>query len=96
MNTVTNRVPGMLISSAFGPFNPLEPRKIRGLFAQNLYADAIEIEARVTTVWASMTDFGRYLTNFMCRHTVSGIPAMWPISDKGDICFYPDNEPDTA
>jgi len=60
MSTVTNRVPGMLISSAFGPFNPLEPRKIRGLFAQNLYADPIEIEAPITTVWAIMTDFDCY------------------------------------
>jgi hypothetical protein len=60
MNTVTSSAPDVLISSAFGPLNPLEPRRIRGLFAQNLYADPIEIEAPITTVWAIMTDFDRY------------------------------------
>jgi len=34
----------MLTSSAFGPFDPLEPREIRGLCAQNLYIDPIDID----------------------------------------------------
>lgn len=50
----------MLTSSVFGPFNPLEPEKIRGIFAANVYADPIEIDAPVTTVWEIMTDFDRY------------------------------------
>lgn len=50
----------MLNSSAFGPFNPLEPQTIRGIFAANLYADPIEIDAPLTTVWDTMTDFERY------------------------------------
>jgi hypothetical protein len=60
MNTRKSRLPDMLTSSAFGAFDPLEPRRIRGLFARNLYADPIEIEAPITTVWAIMTDFDRY------------------------------------
>ncbi len=50
----------MLTSSAFGPFNPLKPRKLRGSFAENLYADPIEIAAPITIVWEIMTDFDRY------------------------------------
>jgi hypothetical protein len=50
----------MLTSSAFGPFNPLEPQNIRGFFAKNLYAGPIEIDAPITTVWEIMTDFDRY------------------------------------
>jgi len=50
----------MLTSSAFGSFNPVEPRNIPGLFAKNLHVSAIEIDAPVATVWAIMTDFDRY------------------------------------
>jgi hypothetical protein len=50
----------MIASSAFGSFNPLEPECIRGLFAENLYVDPVEINAPITTVWEIMTDFERY------------------------------------
>ena len=50
----------MIQSSAFGPFDPLHPRTIRGLLAKNIYADPIVIHAPVSTVWEIMTDFDRY------------------------------------
>lgn len=50
----------MITSSAFGSFHPLEPKCIHGLFARNLYADPIEIDAPLTTVWKVMTDFELY------------------------------------
>ena len=50
----------MLTSSAFGPFNPMDPERIRGLFAENIYADPVEIDAPIETVWEIMVDFDRY------------------------------------
>lgn len=50
----------MLVSSAFGPFDPFNPQKIGGLFAGNLYAEPIEIDAPIELVWELITDFDRY------------------------------------
>ena len=50
----------MINSSAFGPFDPLQPVPIAGLFAENLVAEAIEIESSLETVWQTMTGFDRY------------------------------------
>ena len=50
----------MLTSSAFGPFDPLDPATVPGESAKNLYADPIEIDAPIELVWKIMTDFDRY------------------------------------
>ena len=50
----------MITSSAFGPFDPFEPERIRGLFAENLFVDAVVIQAPLSAVWEIMTDFYRY------------------------------------
>ena len=50
----------MLNSSYFGQFDPMEPAKIQGVFAANIYAEPIEIDAPIETVWEIMTDFDRY------------------------------------
>ena len=50
----------MLNSSAFGPFDPFKPQIIEGECAKNLYAEPLEIDAPVETVWEIMTDFDRY------------------------------------
>lgn len=50
----------MLTSSAFGPFDPLNPREIQGIFSQNLFIDPIDIDAPLATVWRIMTDFSGY------------------------------------
>jgi len=50
----------MITSSAFGPFDPLEPATIPGEFPENLYADPVEINAPMELVWEIMTDFDRY------------------------------------
>ncbi len=50
----------MIDSSAFGPFDPLHPQTIRGLFARNIYADPIVIDAPLETVWEIMTGFDLY------------------------------------
>ncbi|NQT71814.1 MAG: SRPBCC domain-containing protein [Chloroflexi bacterium] len=85
----------MLNSSVFGPFNPLEPENIRGIFAANIYAAPIEIDAPVATVWEIMTDFDRYpewnpLNRFFKldskaepNHTVTFGPS-WGPYDRGE------------
>jgi len=50
----------MISSSAFGPLDPMNPQTIRGLFAKNIYAEPIIINAPVSTVWEIMTDFDHY------------------------------------
>lgn len=50
----------MLISSAFGSFDPFNPQTIGGLFAGNLYADPIEIDAPIELIWKIITDFDAY------------------------------------
>ena len=50
----------MITSSAFGEFDPLNPGTIRGMFAKNVYADPVEINAPITTVWEVVIDFDRY------------------------------------
>lgn len=50
----------MLRSAAFGEFDPLHPRTIPGLFAENLFAEPVLIEAPVELVWEVITDFDRY------------------------------------
>jgi len=50
----------MLSSSAFGPFDPMEPATIPGESAGNLYADPVEINAPITVVWDIMIDFDKY------------------------------------
>lgn len=50
----------MITSSAFGEFDPLNPKTIPGKFAENLYAEPVEIDAPITTVWEIMTDFDLY------------------------------------
>jgi len=50
----------MITSSAFGEFDPLDPKTIRGEFAKNIYAEPVEIDAPITTVWEIMSDFDRY------------------------------------
>ncbi len=50
----------MITSSAFGSFDPLAPCNLSGLFAQIVFADPVEIDADVETVWKIMTDFDRY------------------------------------
>jgi|GEM_PF-445009 len=50
----------LLVSSAFGPFDPLAPALAAGVFARNLVAPAIDIRAPVELVWQVMTDFDDY------------------------------------
>lgn len=50
----------MIHSSAFGPFDPLQPAPIDGLFAENLVADAVEIQAPLAAVWQAITGFEHY------------------------------------
>jgi hypothetical protein len=47
-------------SSAFGEFNPFEPQTISGLFAGNLYANPLVIDAPIDLVWSIMTGFDKY------------------------------------
>ncbi len=50
----------MLNSSAFGPFDPLNPGTITGSNAKNIYVDSVEIDAPIETVWEIMTGFDSY------------------------------------
>lgn len=50
----------MIHSSAFGPFDPLNPGTIPGLFAENLITDAVEIQAPIELVWKTITGFDDY------------------------------------
>ncbi|MCO4772633.1 MAG: SRPBCC domain-containing protein [Deltaproteobacteria bacterium] len=50
----------MVTSAPFGPFDPLAPCNLSGLFAKNLMADPVEIDAPPELVWTIMIDFGRY------------------------------------
>ena len=50
----------MITSSAFGEFDPLNPGTIPGIFARNLYAPPVEINAPITTVWGIVVGFDRY------------------------------------
>lgn len=50
----------MITSSAFGPFDPLDPANIPGLFADILFAEAVEIQAPLDQVWQTMTGFDDY------------------------------------
>ena len=50
----------MITSSPFGPFDPLVPCNLSGVFAQIIFADPVEINAEVETVWKIMTGFDRY------------------------------------
>ena len=52
--------PSMLTSSAFGEFDPLNPKTIPRIFAKNVYAKPVEIDAPITTVWKIITDFDLY------------------------------------
>jgi len=47
----------MLTSVPFGEFDPLQPTTLSGIFAVNIYADPVEIEAPVPLVWEIMTRF---------------------------------------
>ena len=49
-----------ITSSVFGPFDPLNPRTIRGVFACNIYVEPVIINAPVETVWETMTEFDKY------------------------------------
>lgn len=50
----------VLESFAFGEFGPLRPCTISGLFAENLYAEPVVIDAPVELVWEIIIDFNRY------------------------------------
>ena len=50
----------MITSSAFGPFDPLDPANIPGLFAEILVAEPLEIQAPLDLVWKTMTGFDQY------------------------------------
>ena len=50
----------MLKSAAFGEFDPLHPRTIPGLFAENIYAEPVVIDAPVELTWEIIIDFDRY------------------------------------
>ncbi len=50
----------MLRSSAFGEFDPLHPATIPGLFAENVYAEPVWIDAPLALVWEIIIDFDRY------------------------------------
>ena len=50
----------VLYSQPFGPFNPLEPETIPGLFASNIVAEPVEIDAPLELVWEIMTGFEHY------------------------------------
>ena len=50
----------MITSSAFGEFNPLNPKTIHGIFAKNIYAEPVEINAPLTTVWEIVIGFDLY------------------------------------
>lgn len=49
-----------LVSSLYGEFDPLSPKKVSGLFAFNLQAKPVDIEAPINAVWEIMTDFDQY------------------------------------
>jgi hypothetical protein len=50
----------MLNSVPFGPFDPLKPGNLPGPLAKIIFADPIEIDAPISTVWEIMTGFDRY------------------------------------
>ena len=50
----------MIHSSAFGPFDPLKPSTIPGLFAENLVTACVEIQAPIELVWQTITGFDDY------------------------------------
>ena len=50
----------MLKSTAFGEFDPLHPCTVPGLFAENLYAEPVVIDAPIELVWEIIIDFDRY------------------------------------
>lgn len=49
-----------IVSKPFGPFDPADPCRVPGLFAANLHADPVDIDAPAQVVWAVMTGFARY------------------------------------
>ena len=50
----------MLKSEPFGEFDPLHPCTIPGLFAENVYAEPVVIDAPVELTWQIIIDFDRY------------------------------------
>jgi hypothetical protein len=50
----------MLKSTPFGEFDPLHPCTVPGLFAENLYAEPVVIDAPIERVWEIIIDFDRY------------------------------------
>jgi len=53
-------VHGMLKSKPFGEFDPANPSTVRGLFAGNILAEPIKIDAPVDLVWKTAVGFDRY------------------------------------
>jgi hypothetical protein len=49
-----------VLSSTFGPFDPLKPCNVPGLLASIVFAEPIEIEAPHALVWEIMTGFDKY------------------------------------
>jgi len=87
----------MLISSAFGPFDPLDPHRLKGVFSKNIFAKPIDIRAPGELVWQVMTDFDRYpdwnpLNRFFRLddkaqpgHTVTFGPSWGPYDPQGPL-----------
>jgi len=49
-----------VLTSTFGPFDPLQPCNLPGLFAKIVFAEPVEIQAPVPLVWKIMTGFDKY------------------------------------
>jgi len=49
-----------VLTSTFGPFDPLQPCNVPGIFAKIIFADPVKIEAPLPLVWELMTDFDKY------------------------------------
>ena len=50
----------MIYSSVFGAFDPQNPSTIPGLFAENIAATAVDIQAPIELVWQTITGFDDY------------------------------------
>jgi len=86
-----------LLSSAFGPFDPCNPQALDGIFANNIFAEPVDIQAPVERVWHIMTDFERYpewnpLNRFFRLddrpepgHTVTFGPSWGPYPEDGTL-----------
>ena len=85
----------MLTSSVFGPFDPLDPHRLDGIFSRNIFAEPLDIRAPSDLVWRIMIDFERYpewnpLNRFFRLddkaepgHTVTFGPSWGPYDQPG-------------